>query len=125
MPFFENHVQRICGILLVSSLVMGGVSNASAQAIGPERSWAPMSSAAKVAYDDFSWSLVKYRGAAFPFSAFLADVRNYEMILKEDDDNFVVEFHPRPFAGDRIHGGGAIYRIRKFDLAIVENIRTK
>ena len=81
MPFIQKRVHRVCAILVILSSVIGGLSRASAQAIGQENSWAPMSSAAKVAYDDFSRSLYKFRGEAFPFSAFMADIRGYEKEL--------------------------------------------
>lgn len=80
---------------------------------------APILQAAEIARHDFALRLEKFP-AKTDFDRFVEDIDNYDVGLSDAGDTFVVVLKLRKRErGEVIKGGGAVYKVRKKDLAII------
>lgn len=81
--------------------------------------------AGEAAYHDFSKSVKRQVVRTSDLSIFLANIENYEIVLHEDPDSYVVKFTPRRYMGQTLRGGGAEYKIDKKNFLVIGVVRYK
>lgn len=79
----------------------------------------PMLQAAEVARTNFS-SKLKMSPVETEFDKFVGNIDNYSVGLSDDGAAYVVVFKLMSKGRGVIAGGGAVYRVRKSDLAILD-----
>lgn len=81
--------------------------------------------ACSVAYEDFATKLSKYNDKSSKLEQHLALFENYTIEIVEHDVDYVINFSPVLFEGNRVKGGGSEYVIRKDTMAIEKRLHLK
>ena len=76
--------------------------------------------AAGLACKDFSKKINDNADNSSGLSIFLSKIENYQIILQEVDDNYVVIFTPSKYEGRTLRGGGAKYKLSKKTFRIID-----
>lgn len=78
--------------------------------------------AVMVAYKDFRENIKRYEKESGPFPAFLSNIDNYLITIskRKDDHNYHIWFQPKPFKGELLKGGDAVYIIDHKTFSIIE-----
>lgn len=81
--------------------------------------------AGRVAYEDFERIVDERLDSSSELSRHAADMKNYELVLRQDSEYYVVTLFLLPIPGGSIRGGGGQYKISKDDLSVVDFVGYK